>query len=331
MKGKVLCDLAEKDSFDKYVEYLTNVRRSLQVWIKKYTKKYCEQDEGGRPKLVVLAEEELKLLVTQISEKAQQVTQSLSTSLVPFSPDAERGNDDETPYIQQWLHDFHDKLRKDLTLDLSEIQKVVGAKELKDFNFFTKELCTGLAMLPVNEAMRSMDSWDRKPYNILSEALIGCCEKCPFCKEQCELTDPRHVGNHSIDLHRPACLGGVKGYSGELVLDVCNSLINSTKYFKNPHFHLPGSGWKFHDYRYYQDIYQDWNIPPDHSNEVSSYWKWFVATYTRQIVAHFGAKQIKVPKDWKTLEMQKVVERVNQCYNLDGHEQCFQLVPVTSF
>ena len=351
LKGKILCDLAEKGSFDDYVIYLNNVKDSIQVWLKHYTEEYCEQKEGGRRKLVVLADEELKLLVTQISEKAEQVTKSLTTALVART-DAEQGNHDATSDIQLWLHDFHDKLRKDLTVDLHGIQKVVGATiELKDFNykFFTEELRAGLRMLQVDEAI-SMESSYRKPYNILSEALIGCCEECPFCKEQCESTDPRHHGKHFIELHRPACLGGMKGFHHELKLDVCNSLVGSTKYFKNPHYyppdsdeyiywvdlsfsraHGPGSNWKFQAYSDYQDIYQDWEIPRDCSKEVSSYWKWFVATYTRQIVAHFGAKPTQVPNDWKTLTKQTVVESVNECYNLDGHEEGFQLVSVTSF
>ena len=297
LKGKVLCELAEKGSFEDYAVYLKNVRHSLQLWMKQYTEQYCGQDEGGKSKLVVFAEEELKLLVNRISDAARQVTNALTI--------------DTEQDIEQWLNDFHCKLKKKLPLDLREIQKLVGAAKLTDFQFFTKEFCNGLARLHVTEFMISVDRWNKQPCDILSDALMGCCEQCPFCKEQCELTDPHHPGKHFIELHRPACLGGIKfSFSRELVLDVCSSLVGSAKLFVNP-----ATKWKYHPYKGYQKIYPDWQIRPENSRYPSSYWKWFVAAYTSEIVEEFAAERTKVPKDWRNLTREVVVEDLKHIYN----------------
>ena len=57
---------------------------------------------------------------------------------------------------------------------------------------------------------------------------------CPFCKEQCELIDPHHSGDHSIYLHRPECLGRyIWTDSKKLSLNLCTESVNSNATFHN--------------------------------------------------------------------------------------------------
>ena len=135
-----------------------------------YTKQQC-QGEKTR-----LTETELAHLVASISTAANEVTSTFPKAL-----------------IDEWLPRFHYKLRDKLTLDLGDMQKVVG--DLKDLKNFTEELCRKLGALSIQEfrTLHDMSTWDTTPNEILTKQLIGCCEQCPFCKEQCELLDPKHV------------------------------------------------------------------------------------------------------------------------------------------
>ena len=329
LKAKILHDLAEKGSFDDYVLYLTNVKLSLQTWIKHYTERFCEQNQGEKSRLNVLAERKLQQLIAQIGQTAKTITEScksltgefihdtaieptasveLSTILPPDTTESE-------PDIKQWLHNFHGVLKEHLPMDLSEMQLVVGAEELKDFEFFTEEFCHSLEKLTIErfEALNDMDSWDRRPYDILTESLVGCCEQCPFCQEQCEY-DHNHESSvkHSIELHRPQCLSGRCWVeTGKMALELCTSLVGSESRFRSKE---TKSGW--HPYNTYTEMYPSWSIVPNASLQASSYWKWFVANYTKKIAAHFEIQQAEIPQTWKNLKLERVKEDLQQLYNL---------------
>ena len=121
-----------------------------------------------------------------------------------------------------------------------------------------------------------MDKWDKQmqPNRILFKSLMGCCEQCPFCKEQCELTDPNHSGKaHSVSLHRSQCLGGYRySLSGKMVLATCNSLVAADGTFV--YFDKDGNE-KTHPDKKYREVYPSWSITPDSSLEAALYWKWF--------------------------------------------------------
>ena len=72
-----------------------------------------------------------------------------------------------------------------------------------------------------------------QPHNILAKTLIGCCERCPFCREQCELTNPTIRGKHSVSLHGPHCLGGWRWVgTGKMRVEMCNRCVASDSQFR---------------------------------------------------------------------------------------------------
>ena len=292
LKARILIDLAMMQSFDQYAVYLEDVERSVQTWVQFYTIQHCRKPQGGKTRFTVLAESELGRLVDLISQTAKKVTH--------LSPKAG---------IEQWLARFHSELMTKLSLDLKKMQEVVG--DLKDLKNFTEELCKRLAALNVQEfkSLPNMDKWDEQPHDILLKTLIGCCEQCPFCKEQCELTNPNHVGvKHSVDIHRPHCLGGrVYVRTGEMVLKTCNTQVESEGEFG----YTDADGTqRYHPRKKYQDIYPTWTITPDSSLEAASYWKWFVANYMTEIADHFGIKMTEIPPSWRALTRERVVEEL---------------------
>ena len=160
--------------------------------------------------------------------------------------------------------------------------------------------------------LSQMDSWKKRPYDILCDKLLGCCEQCPFCKEQCELTTPNHDCSHSVELHRPECLGGVHWESTEeMVLDVCSSSVQSDSLFKNV-----DTNHEWHPYKEYQKYHPNWVITPDSSRQVLSYWKWFVAKYSEQIAKYFNTKETELPDTWISSTWEDAKEDLRASYNL---------------
>ena len=308
LKAQILLDLGEKGSFECFALYLTDAKTSLQQWVKHYTNKYCTEVVGGKSRLQMLTEEKLQEIIGTITEAAKSITHSF--------PLSEKANN-----ITEWLSQLHDhkQLSSVLTFDEKEIKQVVGAENLIDLKCFTDEIINGLHKMQesfVNEFQSSplsqMDKWSKQPYDILCDDVLGCCEQCPFCGEQCELTTPNHDCSHSVQLHRPRCLGRYKVQSTrQMVLDLCSSAVASDMKFRNA-----DTGHKWHSYREYKLYYPNWSITPDGSCQASSYWKWFMTTYSGQIAEHFNAKEGTIPDTWTSLTWEEVKGELKTLYNL---------------
>ena len=305
LKAKILLDL-KKESFKSFALYLTDVKVSIQEWVKFYTKQHCAEPRGGKSRLEELSEAKLLEVVVCISDTARDVTKSL--------PLPKQAN------INDWLKRFHRQLSSVLALNLDEIKEVVGVEDLNNFHYFTEEIIGGFRKMQVSlledfqrSPLSQMDRWSKQPHDILYDTLLGCCEQCPFCKEQCELTTPNHDCKHSVELHRPGCLAGYRSVStGRMTLDICTSLVASNAFFGN---HDTGKD-KFHPYRKYRMYYPNWIITPDNSLQASSYWKWFVANYSAQIAHCFNMKEKEIPDAWTIITWEKVERDLKTSYNL---------------
>ena len=305
LKAQVLLDLGEKNLFEDFALYLTDIKSSLHKWMEFYTKQHCTQAIGGKSRIEELSQTKLQEIIVAITEAAKDVTHSL--------PQPEEAN------ISDWLSHLHEQLSSVITFDEREIKEVVGVENLEDFHFFTDEIVNGLHKMQTSllenfhsSPLSQVDSWSKQPYDILCDTLLGCCKQCPFCKEQCELTTPNHDCKHSIELHRPQCLGGYRWSSSEkMAIDVCSSSVASDVNFEND-----DTDWKPHPYKEYQKYYPNWIITPDPSREASSYWKWFVANYSAQIAQEFNMKETEIPDTWKSLTWEEVKENLKTSYNL---------------
>ena len=305
LKCHILLDLGEKKSFEDFALYLTDAKASLQQWIKLYTEQHCTKVIHEKSRLEKLSETELHEVIVSITAAAKDATQSL--------PLTKKAN------ITDWLSKLHKQLKCVLTFDEKEMKDIVGAKNVKDFHFFTEEIVKGLHEMQgllldnfQSSPLSQMDSWSKRPYDILCDTLLGCCEQCPFCKEQCELTTPNHDCQHSVESHRPQCLRGYAWTStGKMTLDVCSARVASDAKFRNH-----DTDDKLHPYKNYRIFYPKWDITPDPSHEALSYWKWFVARYSAQIARHFKMKETEIPDSWKSLTWKEVKEDLKRSYHL---------------
>ena len=84
-----------------------------------------------------------------------------------------------------------------------------------------------------------LTDYAKSPHNLLYNSLIGCKEQCPFCREQCELTDENHLDSgkpHYTEVHRPQCLGTYTYIENKkLVLKICKCDISheGNSHFRN--------------------------------------------------------------------------------------------------
>ena len=299
LKAQILLDLGEMNSFESYTLYLKKAKASLQERVKFYTEQHCSHAIGEKSRLEELSEAKLQEVIFTTTDAAKNATHSL-----PLPNEAN---------ISDWLNQFHRQLSYILTFDEKELKEVVGAENLEDFHFFTGEIIKGLHKIQESlledfqsSPLSQMDSWSKQPYDILCDTMLGCCEQCPFCKEQCELTTPNHDCKHSVELHRYTRVS-----TGEMVVDVCSSGVASDANFQNS-----DTDWKPHPYKEYQKYYPNWTITPDSSRQASSYWKWFVAKYSAQIAQHFNAKETEIPDGWTSLTWEEVKEDLKTSYNL---------------
>ena len=321
LKAKILLDLGnclhinnteEGLAIDKMIAYLLDTERSTRDWIKHFTQKHCEQQEGDdHPRLVHIAKRQLLHLISFLNTKVSQISKSAS-------------NGKEMISIKTWVFDIctDPELISRLKLDVEAFncKDLGGIKEVNVENF-VQEVQQGLAKLKekldrqfeIDMADVSvMDSWRHRPFDLIFDRLSGCSEQCPFCKEQCECTNQHHASKHSVQQHRPQCLGRYKVISTqEIRLELCTTDVGSDRKFVNKDTSDQG-----HPYKEYQRIYPHWSIPVDLSSEASMYWKWFVGHYHNEIAEHFDTKMTTIPDAWKQLRWEDVKRDLQSLYNV---------------
>ena len=321
LKAKILLDLGRNVESTKemhpFMVYLKSPRDSLKQWIKFYTEEFCDsvaQSGVQQSRLVSLAEDSLKGLVVLLRSKVKEVTKS-------FLQEQEH---DSSVNTQEWLEKFREdeELKRKLAIDFDSASfpdhDPNGVQELNVANF-TKEIQNQLSLLEhdlLNQFKTkdfTMETWKNRPYDMLFEQLRGCCEICPFCKEQCDCTMEGHTVKHSVQQHRPDCLGGYQwSHTNEMTLDLCSSTVGSDLKFKNK-----DTDGKYHPYKEYATLYPKWSIPVDMSFEASAYWKWFVGNYADQIAAHFGSSVPKdFPQEWRELKWKDAEKELKEKYRV---------------
>ena len=239
----------------------------------------------------------------------------------------ERGDEDhkiETGIdVEEWLNLFlSEKLTKEL--DVSELRRFhvfCDVKELRDIENFERELKHGLEVLQMRlnkkfetltiDGLNQKDQ-ENKPDEHLYKQLCGCTEQCPFCGEQCDSTDDEHKNKHHVIQHRPVCLAEYREvHSGEMEPNVCSSMVGSDTQFSNG-----DTNGEWQPYKDYQETYPNWSIPEDMSAKSAFYWKWFLGSFSDKIAIEFGAKDNKIPKEWKEYTWEQAKQELKKQYKI---------------
>ncbi len=304
LKGQVLLKLLSKEDFNLYSVYLTDISKSYLYWIKQYVEEHCKMDSGGEWRIVQLANQELSKIMANVTMAAQKANESTSK-------------------VKDWLTIFHTHLRGVILIDEQELHSMIDLKEDNNLKFFTEEFLKGIEQCkqyylrsfktPERSTELNLTCLINETAVIVRDNIAGCCEQCPFCKEQCERTDSEHkdLGDHFCSLHRPQCLGGYRiEETQEMVLSICTEDVASDRKFKCG---ATDDAWI--EYKKYRDIYPDWDIVSE-ERVIAPYWKWFIAKYKEDIVTLFKYKQVPLDEDWTGLRAKDAESDVKKRYNL---------------
>ena len=317
LKAKVLLDLGENLSSGKsqalpdFFVYIKDAKRSLKQWLRYYTESYCTSQtaEGHCTCLESLAIKEVSYLIKFLGGEVKDVTSKAKKVI------------DEDGNVQLVAVAWMEELLKDkeITRKLGTIKLDINtfSGKLLTVDSFTKELMEGLEKLKIKlqgafGSARFSDI-DQKPYEILEKQLIGCCEQCPFCKEQCDWGEHEKSIKHKVRQHRPDCLGGYrKSSTNQMTVDLCSVLVVGDQRFKS------GEMKDYRPYKEYNapDLYPQWSIPGDNGAKASSYWKWIVGHYYTNVASYYNAVAPDVPDHWKGLKWEEVKRELKTQFNL---------------
>ena len=279
----------KKRDFELCSMYLCHPMATLEQYVKTVTEQYCDE---GHPcsRLTVYAREELmdnmaftRKVISEISDHEQSFMLSV------------------------WIDEFKTKISDRFIID-GTIRCTLDAEG--DIDFFTSELRKRLSIMEksLKEGLvlqaKDMETWEEKPYNLIFKRVSGCRAACPFCKEPCNKTVKNHDGDHTVDLHRPKCLGGTRfRETGKMVLDTCTEAVA-----KDSHFYLRHDSDETHPFRRCEEIHPKWKIDPSLPGEASLFWKYVVAHFKSELAKLYGIKEDSVPEHWLGFELSQAIK-----------------------
>ena len=300
--ASILIQLGEEGKFESYIPYLGNPVKFLRNKLAESIEYYCLKQEPVS--ITVPLENETKKMKEKLFEaisKANELTKSANEKL--------------TFWIRRFVENFS-------TLPITQGMFAVAAvdEDLKDLDVFeakvranVEEFLESLIKRGVDEA--SYRKWDPAPHDSLFTWMFGCTSLCPFCKGLCDQTFEKHELSHSTLIHRPNGLAGCKEMKTQVLsTGICTARVAGKLLFRNS-----DTSFELHPYKGYQSVnsyYGSWSIPPDPSFEASTYWQWFMATFSKELAEHYRAKEPDIPSKWKERTFEQAREQLRQEYNI---------------
>ena len=300
--ASVLIELGEECKFDPYVPYLKNPVEFLTHKLIESVENYCLNE---KPTFVNLL----------LKSKTKMIKEKLFTAISRASKLTRSGSEKLTFWIQLFVESCS-------TLEITKEMFAVAAinEDLKDIDLFEAKLQIDVEKFLESLIKRGVDQatlrkWNPSPQDCLFPSMFGCQSCCPFCNALCDQTVEDHEISHSTRIHRPQGLNGYRGTETK-ILDhtICTTDVAGEGTFKN----LATSGER-HPYKSHQSVneyYASWFIPPDPSFEASTYWQWFMATFSKELAKHYDAKKPDIPSAWKKLKFSEVKEQLRREYNI---------------
>ncbi len=299
--ASILIQLGKEGKFKSYIPYLENPVEFLRNKLMESIENYCLRQEPAS--MTVLLENEAKKIKDKIFAAI-----STANKLTKF------GKKKLTFWIQQFVENCS-------TLAITKEMFAVAAidEDLKDVDVFEAKVRVNVEQFLEALVKRGVDpvtfqKWNPSPHDHLFTSMFGCQNVCPFCKGLCDQTVQNHASNHSTRIHRPQGLAGYR-YVATGILDVtiCTTDVAGTGKFRN--LDTSGEPHPYKDYRLVNDYYKSWTIPPDPSFEASTYWQWFMATFSKELAEHFEAKQPNIPAAWKNRTFREAKDQLRRDFN----------------
>ncbi|CAM4324124.1 unnamed protein product [Leuciscus chuanchicus] len=272
LEKHILKTLAEKEDFDKYMNYIHNPRDHFKSFIRDEVSRYIT--DKFRVSVLPKMKENIELLQQKIMKAAHESTEHVQVN----SGD-----------VGLWLKSFTQQLSDELIFSVKDL-RAVKHDDVDDFSFLEDVIRQELP--PVisdissrfnTETFPGKLDYTFRPGELLIDHFCQCCwVQCPFCGAVCTNTIENHDGDHSIAFHRVRGINGTYSHSTKnLCADFCTNLVASDQYLYTPDGRFP-----CRDYRTAGGVYADWSITPD-LTEVP-YWKWFVCRFQKHLEKYYS-------------------------------------------
>ncbi|XP_035280947.1 interferon-induced very large GTPase 1-like isoform X2 [Anguilla anguilla] len=296
LEDHILKELAKKEKFDPYVEYLERPKEHFEKFIRGRVEEYCRDHQSLTSHLL---NRNLKMLVEKTLTESSIVTSELK---------------EKEGTIAMWLEKFCSKLGSFISISRANFKNIecegtgnlsflqdMMAKSLSDMQEQTEQ--------EIKASSLDFKMFQNRPDDILIDQLSGCWEQCPFCKAICTNTMAGHDTDHSVKFHRPKTLGGWR-YRGtqEFSVDFCTTAVSGNSHFYN----REGKLTPFKEYRKAGPPFDKWSIKPDSSEKL--YWKWFVCVFRNKLQEKFGYKfegRGEIPRDWEKISKPAVLKELD--------------------
>ncbi|XP_051744584.1 interferon-induced very large GTPase 1-like isoform X1 [Ctenopharyngodon idella] len=298
LEKHILKTLAEEEDFDKYMNYIHNLRDHFKSFIRDEVSRYITDkfSVSVLPKM----KKNIELLQQKIMKAAHESTEHVQVN---------------TGDVGLWLKSFTQQLsdvlifsEKDLSgvkhddVDVNLLEDVIR-QELTATIF---DISSKFKTFPIN-----LD-YTFRPDELLIDHLCQCCwVQCPFCRATCTNTVENHDGDHSVPFHRVTGIEGIF-YRGTrtLSVEICTSMVAN----RNLYFYPNASDDLLlcTEYRRAGGVYADWSITPDLSE--LPYWKWFVCNFQKDLEKHYNKTFEKrtIPDEWRKYSKQEAIGSLDQ-------------------
>ncbi|XDV28571.1 hypothetical protein PO909_031827 [Leuciscus waleckii] len=294
LEKHILKVLAEKEDFDKYMNYIHYPRDHFESFIRDEVSQYI--NDKFSVSVLPNMKENIKLLQQKIIKAARESTECVQ---------AKKGD------VGLWMKNFTQKFSTDLIFSEQDLSGVKH-HDVEDFNILKDVITQELPAIMSDISSRfntntfpvKLDH-NFRPDKILIDSLCKCCwVQCPFCKAICTNSiekheDKPHYADHSVSIHR---MNGISGWYFRNTTNLSPWICTSSVASNDRSFH-PDASDKSVPYRQYRTA----------GGKYAK--KWFVCRFQKDLEKHFKKTFEgwgKIPDGWRTCTKQEAIESLDK-------------------
>ena len=301
-RASVLIQLGEEGKFESYIPYFENPVKFLKNTLMQSIEDYCLKQEPSF----------INVILTQ---EAKKIKEKLFTAISTASELTKTRGEKLNFWIQQFVENCS-------VLNLREDTFAVAAiiEDLKNLDVFQKKLWLNVeefvnSLIELGVDQTRFREWNPSPHELLFESMFGCQSCCPLCYSLCDHAVEHHAGSHSTTIHRPQCLVGYRNIQTKILVPrICTNSVATNRTFQN--LDTLEKEYSYQKYRSVNSYYASWSIPPDPTFDGSTYWQWFVATFTKELAKYYEAEQADFPSAWNKHTFNNVRNQLRREYML---------------
>ena len=302
--ASILIELGKKGEFESYIPYLENPVEFLQKKLMESIENYCINESPAS-------------IISVLEREAAKIKNEVSAGILSANKKTKIGGEK----LNFWIHQYVKECSSlEITKDMFKVAAIY--EDLKDIEVFENKVRENIdkfleSLIKRGINRRIMKQWQPSPHDQLLNYMFGCQSCCPFCNGLCDQTIQNHPGSHSTKSHRARGLSGYRNIETQIL---CSSICTNAVADEDARFKNPDTNWEFHYYSDYQsvnDYYKSWSIPPDKSFELSIYWQWFMAKFSKDLCEYYEVEEPEIPPTWKNRSFEEAEHDLRQEYNME--------------